>query len=328
MKNILVTGGAGFIGSNLVEELVKRGYNVSVLDNLTIVKTYNLNKVLNKIIFENGDTRNRELVDSLIKGKDYVVNLAAVSSSQMFEPSPIEGYEVNVNGFINILDASVKYNIKNVVYASTSSLYSRIKPPHKEDAIIQPRTFYEATKLEDENLARIYYELHSLKSVGLRFFAVYGPHEIHKGRYCNMVSQWIWGMMKDERIAKAGRWDKETKDYIWKQPEIWGNGTQTRDFTYVTDIVEGIIKSLESNYSGVLNLGYGKAYTLNDLVRIINEKLGTNIKPKYIPNPLKNYVMYTLADTNLAKEKIEFKAKISLEEGVERLIKFYRETLS
>lgn len=307
MKSVLVTGGAGFIGSHLTEELVNRGYGVTVLDNISIGKESNLQNIINKIKFVKGDVRDKDLVDSLVKGKNYIVHLAAVSSSQMFVPSPREGYEVNLLAFINFLDSALRYKVKNIVFASTSSLYSKIKPPHKETAIVRPGSFYEATKQGMEDLARIYGELFGLQSVGLRFFAVYGPNEIHKGKFANIVSQFTWDIIKD------------------RQPVLWGDGKQTRDFIYVMDLVDGIIKAMESNYTGILNMGTGKSYTLNELVEIINKKLGKNIKPKYVDFPFKNYVMYNLADISLARDKIGFNPKVSLEKGVENLINFYKE---
>ncbi len=142
-----------------------------------------------------------------------------------------------------------------------------------------------------------------MKIIGLRYFSVYGPHEKSKGKYANLVSQFLWAMMEG------------------KQPVIYGDGAQTRDFTYVEDVVRANLLAMKSDVNfGIYNVGTGKTYTLNQLVGILNQKLGILLSPQYVENKIKNYVQATLADTAKAKKELGFEAKISLEEGIDRLI--------
>ena len=158
-----------------------------------------------------------------------------------------------------------------------------------------------------ERVADVYNQLYGVEAVACRLFSVYGEFEEHKGKYANLVSQFIWSIMKNE------------------PPVIFGDGTQTRDFIYVGDVVDGLIKAAEykANRFEVFNLGYGKNYSLNQLVEMINRVLGKNIKPKYVENPIKNYVMHTLADITKAREKLGFQPEVSLEEGIKKCVEYY-----
>jgi len=156
-----------------------------------------------------------------------------------------------------------------------------------------------------ERLAKLYHELYGLQSVGLRYFSVYGPHEEAKKNYANLITQFLWAMKKGER------------------PIIFGDGSQTRDFTFVDDIVEANILASKYKGFGVFNAGTGKSASLNDVVKILNSKLKTNLEPEYKSNTIKNYVQHTLADTSKAKKELGFSAKVKLETGIERLISYY-----
>ncbi len=298
---IIITGGAGFIGSNLANSLAKSN-EVFVLDDLSFGQKSNLDGNSELIIC---DVRN--IPDYLYKlDPDYIIHLAAKSSAPMFYEEPMKGADVNVNGFIRIMEFAKDAGVKKVVYASTSSLYSRTKPPHKEDIELIPGSFYELSKLANEHTARIYDELHGVKSVGLRFFSVYGPNELHKKQYANIATQFLWLMRKNQR------------------PTIYGDGKQTRDFVYVTDIMDGITRAMKSNFNGILNLGSGKSYSFNDVVGLLNGVLKKNIKAKHANNPIKNYVEHTHSDISLAKKKIGFNPKVDLKEGLQLLAEHYK----
>ncbi len=208
-----------------------------------------------------------------------------------------------INDAIEIFGYAENVGCK-VVYASSSSIYNGNRPPYREDIPIHVTDYYTECRYAIERLAKLYNVLHGVKSVGLRFFSVYGPREEYKGRYANLVSQFLWARSKDESLL------------------IYGDGTQTRDFVHVSDVVDALILSMEKNFeSEVFNVGTGTAYSLNQLVSILNKKLDKSIKPTYEPNSIKNYVDHTLADTTKAEKILGFKAKTSLEKGIADLIR-------
>lgn len=313
MERALVTGGAGFIGSNIVEALLKKGVKVYALDDFRLGEYGYLNDLSRKygdlLTIVKGDVRDAKLIDELVSKVDVVFHQAAVSSTTMFYEDPREGIEVNLNGFLNILQSARKHNIKRIVYASTSSIYVAVEPPHREDAIVTPKTFYEYTFWMREHAARIYYDFYGVESIGLRYFSIYGPREQHKKKYANIVTQFLWGMLES------------------KPPVIFGDGSQTRDFTFVHDVVRANLLAAEIEDVGadVFNVGTGRNITFNKVVEVLNEKLGTNIEPIYKENPIKNYVYHTKADTTKAEKILGFKAEISFEEGVERIIEYYKD---
>jgi len=295
----LVTGGCGFIGSHLVHA-IKDQYEVTVLDDLSLGTRDNIPE---GVTFRLIDFENIMLTEEKY---DVIFHLGIPSSSPMYKANP---YLVStaLKTFQSILEYCRKNNAL-LVYASTSSLYNGNPVPYREDMPIHVTDFYTEARYYMERLAQLYNKLYGLSSIGLRFFSIYGERERHKGRYANLVSQFIWKMMKGE------------------PPEIYGDGTQTRDFTYVEDVVLAILKSMRfmltrSNVCEIFNVGTGKAYSLNQLVDIINKKLGTDIKPKYVLNPIKNYVYHTLADTTKAEKILGFKSRTTLEEGISILIK-------
>ncbi len=301
---ILVTGGAGFIGSNIVEELVRLGHNVVVLDNLFMGSEENLRDVKDSITFVKGDIRDEKVVSKVSGGCDIIFNEAAASSSPMFFKDLRGAVSVNVDGFINVLNAA-KDNSARLVYASTSSIYGNNSPPLKEDMEVHPVNFYSSTKLINEHLASLFSKEYGIESVGLRYMSVYGPHEESKGMFANLVSQFLWAMQKDE------------------QPVIYGDGSQTRDFTYVKDIVRANIIAMKSmrGSGDVFNVGSGNATSLNELVGILNKILGKKIKPKYVPNDVKNYISTQEADVSKIKKMLGFETGFSLEEGIRDMIK-------
>ncbi len=306
---ILVTGGAGFIGSNIAEALVKGGHDVIVLDNFSLGSRENLSELGDKMEIVEGDVRSAETLEPLIKGTDYVFHEAAASSAPMFEPDPRSGAEVNIGGFLNVLELSRKHKVSGVIYASTSSIYGGITGKQKESAPVTPPNFYSVTKLAREHLARLYALDYGLPTIGFRYFSVYGPHERPKGKYANMISQFLWDF-------QAGR-----------SPVIYGNGTQSRDFTYVADVVQAnllAMEALSNKRRGVsgesFNVGTGRAATFNDTVNILNAALKKNIKPKYVKNEIKNYVQDTLADLTKVKKFLGYSPKFSLKEGIKKTI--------
>lgn len=296
---ILVTGGAGFIGSNLVEELVKRGEEVVAIDNFSSGSVENLRSVRKKVKIVNAPAQN--ILNLELPKVKTIFHLAIPSSSPMYRDNPLLVGEA-ISGFMNVFELA-KRNQCKVVYASTSSLYRGCPIPNREDAKSEPFDYYTEARIAMERLARVYYELYGVSSVGMRFFSVYGPHERFKGKYANNVSQFLWTMQEG------------------KAPEIYGDGEQTRDFVHVSDVVRACLKAAEAKLEcEVINIGTGKETSFNRVIELLNKALGKSVKPIYIPNPVKNYVSRTHADITKAKKLLEYKPTVSLEEGIKRLV--------
>ncbi len=297
---ILVTGGAGFIGSNLTEELVRAGEDVVVVDNFSTGTMNNLKSVRNKVEVMRGSAQ--KLLEMKLPKLKKIFHLGIPSSSPMYRENPLLVGEA-ITGFMSACELGKKNRAK-VVYASTSSMYRGCKPPHREDVFADPFDYYTEARIAMERLAQVYHQMHGVSSVGMRFFSVYGPHERAKGTYANNISQFLWAM----REGKA--------------PEIFGDGTQTRDFVNVRDIVRACIMASDSKVGcDAINVGTGRETSFNQVIAMLNKALGTSIKPVYLPNPIKNYVDHTLADITKAKKLLGYKPTVSLEEGISQIVR-------
>jgi UDP-glucose 4-epimerase len=302
-KRILVTGGAGFIGSNLANHLAADN-DVVALDNGFLGTPENLSEAVEYVEAD-------VLDDDLPTDVDVVYHLAALSSRQMLEENPREGARVNIEGFVNVVEQAHSEGCDTIVYASTSSAYGSRTEPSPEDMDLEAATGYDASMLGRERYAEYYNNFYDdISCAGMRFFSVYqgyGGNEEHKGQYANTISQFA------DKIA-AG-----------ESPVLWGDGSQTRDFTYVDDIVRGLVRAGEEELVGVYNLGTGEPYSFNEMVELINDALGTDVEPEYEPIPLENYVHDTCADISKIKEATGWEPRISFEEGVERVVAPYRD---
>jgi len=308
MEKALVTGGAGFIGSNVVEKLVEKDIEVVVLDDLFLGSEDNLESVRDEIEFIEGSVLDQEKVIEAMQGVDVVFHQAARSSSPMHKENPAEGARVNIEGFINVAEAAVEEGADKIVYASTSSMYGSVSPPHTEDMDLEPTNLYTASKMSREMYARCYSYTDKIETTGLRYFSVFGPHEKAKGNYANVVTQFLWKMMDDE------------------QPVIWGDGTQERDFVYVEDVAEANIKAAESKEKldgEVINVGAGKPVTFNEVVDKLNEALGKDIEPEKIENPRDKYVHEHNAENRKAKELLDWTPQHGFEEGLKKTVEYY-----
>lgn len=298
-KQIIVTGGAGFIGSNLVERLAKDN-KVTVIDNMHTGSEENLADAMktgNVTLIKDNDKN----INNINMKADIVFHLGFPSSTPMYRENPHLVDDV-VAGMISVLEY-VKKNNSILVWSSSSSIYNGIKPPHREDAIPLVTDYYTEARITSERLAELYSKMYGVNSVGLRFFSVYGKHEKFKKTYANLVSQFLWALQKGE------------------QPIVYGDGTQRRDFTHVDDIVEALIRSTEVKTFEIINVGTNKNYTINEMISKLNLALNTNIAPKYIPMPVNNYVMETLADTSKGEKLLGTWNKIQLDQGIARLVK-------
>jgi UDP-glucose 4-epimerase len=207
-------------------------------------------------------------------------------------------------GFMNVMESSKRNNVKKVIYASSSSVYNGLQMPFRESQIIVPKTFYESSFYCREILARSYYLENGVSSIGLRYFSIYGPNEKHKGVFANNISQFLWNI-------KEG-----------KSPIVYDHGLQTRDFTFVEDVVRANILAMKSDSikQGIYNVGTGVRTSFNKIIEIINDILGIQIKPTYITCPIKNYVKDTLADISLAGSELGYKPKWNIEDGIKKIV--------
>jgi len=309
-KTILITGGAGFIGSHLVERCLKEKMNVKVIDNLFSGKKENLSNVINEIEFIKADIRNKKAVEKAVKDCDFILHEAALRSVRISVKKPFEYNSVNINGTLNILEAAKNNSIKRIVFASSSSVYGNQKMfPLKEDFNPKPESPYALTKIACEYYLHLYYDLFELPSISLRYFNVFGPRQDFKSEYAAVIPIFINKIMKNEK------------------PEIFGDGKQSRDFTFISDVVEANIKALKAKKNALgetFNICNGKSISVNEVFRKIRKALNSNIKPKHTKAKLGD-VKKTQGNPEKAKKILKFKCKISFDEGLKKTIEWLKE---
>jgi len=300
----LVTGGAGFIGSNIVEELVKRGEKVRVLDNFSTGKRENLKEFEKDIELIEGDIRSYHTVMQAVKGIDIVLHQAALPSVPRSIYDPITTNEVNITGTLNLLDASKEAKVKKFVFASSSSVYGDTPElPKREDMPVNPLSPYAVSKLAGEKYCQVFSKVYGLHTVILRYFNVFGPRQDPNSQYSAVIPKFIKLMLNNER------------------PVIYGDGTQTRDFTYVTNVVEAnILAATKECEAGiVMNCACSNSFDLNYLVKQINILLNKNIKPFYV-EPQNGEIKHSFADITLIKSKLHWFPKVNFEEGLRKIL--------
>jgi UDP-glucose 4-epimerase len=299
-ETILVTGGAGFIGSHLVKELVKSGFSVRVLDNLSNGSLENIREVLGSIEFIKGDIRDKNVVEDALKGVDAVIHLAALIDVAESVEKPELYLDVNVNGTFNLARASRK--VSAFIFASTCAVYGEpVKIPIGEDHPLSPKSPYAATKIAGEAFVQAYGNLYGYRPVILRLFNVYGPRQ--SKAYAGVITEFV-------KRATRG-----------KPPIIFGDGEQTRDFVHVKDVAKAIIKALDSdNASGIYNVGSGVAITINDLAHLILKLAGKeNVEPIHGPTRPGD-IKHSQANINRAKKELGYNPSVSLEEGIREIL--------
>ncbi len=297
-KRALVTGGAGFIGSHLTRRLLADGWRVTVVDDLSEGKWANLPRHNNLV------KHKRSILDpisSLVKGTDVIFHLAAIPRLQRSVDDPLQTHKVNVDGTLHLLLEAKKHNVKRFVFASTSSVYGNSnKPPFTEDMTPDPLVPYSLQKLTAEGYCQLFFRLWGLPTIILRYFSVYGPAMNPHSPYALLIPKFM-------SLMSAG-----------KTPRINGDGKQTRDFTYIDDVVEATIRAANSKISGeIINIGAGNGVSVLKVFRLLNTYLGTSIKATHGPAVVEPRI--TLANSNKAKKLLGWKPTICFEDGLARM---------
>ncbi|MGI6329559.1 MAG: SDR family oxidoreductase [Bacilli bacterium] len=307
----LITGGAGFIGSNIAKKLINLGYYVRILDNFITGKKDNIESLLKNKNFEliKGDIRDLNTCLEASKDIDYIFHQAALNSVPRSIKNPLLVNEINVNGFLNILKAALKNKIKRVIYASSSNVYGdSLKLPKiegKEGNVLSP---YGATKKINELYAHIFFYIYHLPIIGLRYFNVYGPNQDPHSKYSAVIPIFITKTLKNQPIT------------------IYGDGKNSRDFTYVDDVVQANLKAclINNKYLGnVYNVAYGKQTTLKELSKKIDKILNKNTKIIYAPKR-KGDIPHSLASIKKIKTELKYEPKFSIDQGLKKTISYYK----
>jgi len=305
---VLVTGGAGFIGSHLAEYLLKEGFFVRLLDNLSTGKKENIENFLDKIEFIEGDIRDFETCMKATEGIDVVFHLAALGSVPRSIEKPQETISVNISGTTNIFFASIKKGIKKIIYASSSSVYGDSEElPKREGREGKPLSPYAYSKKSNEEIASIFNKIYGVDFIGLRYFNVYGPRQSPNGPYAAVIPRFFKAYLKGV------------------PPEIFGDGNQTRDFTYVEDAVKANLlayKSDKESWNRVYNVSGGKQTKILDLACEIGKLFNSNLNPSFKPKR-EGDVLHSLADLTLSKKYLKYNPSVDLKEGLEKSKKYY-----
>lgn len=308
----VVTGGAGFIGSNLVARLVQEGLQVSVLDNLATGKLANLERVRPDINFIEGDVTNADTCLEALDGTEYVWHLAALGSVPRSVRDPAASNLANVVGTLNVLNAARAGGARRVVFASSSSVYGReAELPQRPDARPRPSSPYAVTKLAGEEYMRVFWQCYGLETVSLRYFNVYGPHQDPYSDYAAVIPSFV------SRLLSG-------------QPgQIQGDGEQTRDFTFVSDCLQATIKAMTavSAPGAVYNVACGSQATVNELYRIICQILDVDLEPGHT-GEREGDVRHSLADIEATVSDLDYRPGYSLEQGLEASLPWYIEQCS
>ncbi len=313
MDRYLVTGGAGFIGSNIVKELVSRGDFVKVIDNFSTGRKENIESFVKKIDLIEGDLRKIEDVRAAVSGVDFVLHQAAIPSVPRSVDDPVSTNSSNVDGTLNLLVAAKNAGVRRVVVVSSSSVYGNTeKLPKVETMAPNPASPYAVSKYAEELYGKVFYEIYGLETVSLRYFNVFGPNQNPNSHYAAVVPKFITKMLKGE------------------SPIVYGDGEQTRDFTYVDNVVAANLLAAHSENVGrgeVINIACGEKISINQLVGEINKILGTDIKPIY-DKPRIGDVKHSFASIEKAKKLLGYRVKVRFEEGLRKLIEIYEKKKS
>lgn len=308
MPTYLVTGGAGFIGSHLAAALVARGQTVRIVDNLITGHRRNLDAIGGTVEFVEGDLSDLSVAQRAVAGVDYVLHQAAIPSVPRSVNDPITSNRSNIDATLHVLVAARDAGVRRVVYAASSSAYGDTPTlPKHETMPPRPLSPYALQKLVGEEYARLFTQLYGLETVAIRYFNVFGPRQDPSSPYSGVISRFLQALVAGDR------------------PTIFGDGEQTRDFTYVDNVVDGVLRACEApDASGVvLNVAMGERITLNDLLARLIALTGTSVEPIFA-EPRAGDVRDSLADISRARELLGYSPLVTLDEGLRRTLDWFR----
>jgi nucleoside-diphosphate-sugar epimerase len=312
MERYLVTGGAGFIGSHLVETLLKRGHSVRVLDDFDTGSRANLEQMPGDLEIIEGSITDRKTTSDAVKGIDYVLHQAARGSVPRSIKDPVGTHDANITGTLNVLLAARDAGIKRVVCASSSSVYGETEElPKRESMIPSPKSPYAISKLTLEHYCSVFNQVYGLETVALRYFNIYGARQNPSLQYSAVIPIFITRMLKGMPCV------------------IYGDGEQTRDFTYVADCVEANLLACKSPHAAgrFYNIACGAQTSVNQLFSMIQQITGNTLPPKYEPARAGD-VLYSFADIARANKELEFHPKIGLIDGLTKTVDWYRQQVT
>ena len=307
MASYLVTGGAGFIGSHLAEELIRRGNRVRIVDNLITGKRHNLDHLPDADFLE-GDLADADVARRAVDGMDYVLHQAAIPSVPRSVKDPVTSNRANIDASLNVLVAARDAGVRRVVYAGSSSAYGNTPTlPKREDMPANPLSPYALQKLVAEQYGQMFTRLYGLETVTIRYFNVFGPRQDPGSPYSGVISLFSTALLEG------------------RQPVIYGDGEQTRDFTYIANVVDGVLRACEAaDASGeVINVATGGRVSLNELLRTMNRIVGTNIEAVY-REPREGDVRDSQADISKAGRLLGYTPLVNLEDGLRRTLDWCR----
>lgn len=310
MSKVLVTGGAGFIGSNLTEFLLKANHSVRVQDNFSTGKKENLifDRKYPPLEVLEGDIRDLSACREAVKGMEYVFHQAALPSVQRSVEDPETSNAINVGGTLNILLAAREEGVKRVIYASSSSIYGDTPTlPKHEEMSPYPLSPYALQKYIGEQYCRLFYQLYGLDSVSLRYFNVFGPKQDPNSLYSAVIPRFIDALVHG------------------RPPIIFGDGEQSRDFTFIENVVQANLLAMSAGrlYGEAINIACGERISLNQLMNVLKEILGSKLAPVY-EEPRKGDVKHSLADIHKSKKIINYMPKVGIEEGLKKTVEFFK----
>ncbi len=308
MANILVTGGAGFIGSHLTTRLVEAGHHVRVLDDFSTGKRENLAHLGRRFELVEGDIRDPAQCHTACVDIEFVLHQAAIPSVPKSVDDPQASHDANVNGTFNVLQAAVANKVRRLVYAASSSAYGDVPTSPKHERLRpEPLSPYAVQKLTGELYSRAFSECFGLETVSLRYFNVFGARQDPKSQYAAAIPAFVTAILHG------------------RAPTVFSDGEQTRDFTYIDNVVHANILAMEAGrtHGEAVNVAYGDAISVNQVIAAINRLLGTEVQPRFEP-PRPGDVRHSRADVALAKELLGYEPQVSFEDGLRRTIDYYR----
>ena len=310
MANVLVTGGAGFIGSNLTEALLQRGHLVRVLDDFSTGKKENLvfDKTYPSLEIVEGDIRDLSTCQKAMKGMEYVFHQGAMPSVQLSVEDPGTSNAVNTGGTINVLLAAREKGVKRVIYASSCAIYgdTRTLPIHEEmpSNLLSP---YALQKYIGEQYCRLFYQLYGLETISLRYFNIFGPKQDPNSLYSAVIPKFIDALLQG------------------RPPIIFGDGEQSRDFTYIENVVQANLLAMSAGHlqGEAINVACGERTSLNQLLNVLKKILGSKLSPIY-QESRKGDVKHSLADIRMGKEVIQYEPKVGIDIGLKKTVEFFQ----